>query len=140
MTETIVFPDAVSVCVEYGQAALIATGDTDTIVNARVTNDERQVTLSLTDSEVHSIVVQRSTIQCEIRTGDGPLAQEEAQDLGQLMRGAFGAMAGTVQSGETIYKVVDAQGLADSPDEKNGNSRYVFFFTISMRGAALVAS
>lgn len=137
-TETLVFPDAVAVCVAYGQAALVASGDAETTVNAKVTNDVRQVTLELMDSEIHSLVVQRSTIKCEIRTGDAPLAQNEAHDLGQLMRGLFGAMAGTVQDDVTIYKVTDAQGQASEPDEKTGNPRYVFFFSISMRGGALV--
>lgn len=134
--ETIVFPDAVAVCCTYGQSSLTAAGDLTTVVNSRVTNDERQVTLELTDSDIHDLVVQTSTIRAEVRTGDGPLAQQEAQDLGQLIRGLFGAMEGTTQSDATIYKVRDVQGLADSPDDRNGRARYTFHFSISMRGTA----
>lgn len=135
-TETLIYPDAVAVCCLYGQAALIAGGDTDTVVNSRPSNDTRQVTLELVDSQIENIVVQRSTIKVEIRTGDGPLAQQQAHDLGQLFRGLLGAMAGTVQAGANIYKVADVQGLTSTPDTTTGNPGYTFHIDVWMRGGA----
>lgn len=136
--ETIVFPDAVAVCCTYLTAALATAGDTDSRVGSRVGISPRQATLRLADAHVRNLVIQRSTIVIEIRTADGPRAQEEAQDLGQLLHGLLFAMKGTVQAGARIYTVEDTsvQGLADDPDPLTGRPRYTFAVVIAMRGGA----
>lgn len=138
MPETIIFPDCVAVCRAYLTAALAEAGDTETHVGARVNRAARQATLRLVDAEVRNMVIQRSTIVIEIRTGDQPTAQEEAQDLGQLLHGLLFAMKGTTQAGARIYTVEDTsvQGLTDDPDPLTGRPRYTFAVVIAMRGGA----
>lgn len=136
--EVILFPDAVGVSILYLKAALAAAGDTTTHIGTNITDAARQVRLELADAHIHSYVVQRSTIKVEIRTDDEPAAQEDAQDLAQLVRGLLGSMQGTVQAGATIYDVTDTvvPGLADQPDPITAKARYVFAIEIAMRGTA----
>lgn len=141
-TEVIVFPDAVQTCRAYLEAALAEAGDTDTEIADRIGRAIRQATLRLVNTEAVNLVVQRSTIEVAIRTGDDPTAKEEAHDLGQLLHALLFAMNGTTQPSGRVYNVADADlsgiaGLSDEPDPVTGKPRYTFGIAVSMRGTAL---
>lgn len=138
-TETIVFPDAVAVAIRYLSAALVAGGDSETHVGAHAADTDRFIIVSLAGTEKVNLVMQRSIVRFECWAGDGPFAQENSQDLGQLARALLVAMGGTVQAGATIYRVTDPallSGLENSPDPISGKDRYTFHLAISMRGGA----
>lgn len=137
--ETIVFPDAVTVCVTHLADALNDLGE-DAHVGSRRSGASREVVLTLVDAEVKQIVRQISTLRIDVWV-DETFGQTEAQDLGQLCRGILGAMAGTVQMGSTVYQVLDgAAGLSDDPDPISGTARYSFHLIVVLRGSALILS
>lgn len=140
MSETIVFPDALKIARDYLAAARVAGGDSATHFGGRISKQyDRQVVGTLVDSETHNLVVQRSTVRFDCYA-DETLGRQEAHDLGQWCRAALGAMAGTVQDGTTVYRVLDgAPGVNDSPDEISGKACYSFYVVLSLRGLALVA-
>lgn len=137
--ESIVFPDAVEITINYLNAAHAALGDSTTRAGTRLASDDtRGVIITLVDAEIHSLVIQTSTLRFECWVDTGPLSQEQAQDLGQRTRGLVGAMQGTTQGGSTVYKVTDlGAGLADNPDQLSGKERYTFEALVSLRGQAI---
>lgn len=134
--EVIVFPDAVSVSINFLAAAFLERAQ-DVKVGSRVGAGDRFVVVRLVDTEIQSLVVQRSTLEIENWVDKGPTSQEDAQDLGQLTRGLLGSMRGTKQAGTTVYSVEDVQGLHDEPDPLTGKERFVFEVATYMRGAAV---
>lgn len=139
MSELIICTDVVELALDYLSSARIAAGDSETRFGGRLANGyERQVIGTLVDSERPSLVVFRSTLRFDCYS-DETLGRTEAHDLGQWCRAALFALAGTVQAGTTIYRVLDGPGLSDNPDELTGKARYSFVVVLSTRGTAIPA-
>lgn len=136
MPETIVFPDPVALAIGVLSDGLVDAGD-DAHVAARIPSDIRWVTVAVIDSEIRSLVVQRTILRVACQVGDGPTAQKDAQALAQLARAILGSVAGTSVDGTTIYKVTDVH-LIDDPDQITGLNRTTFNVSISLRGAAVL--
>jgi|SRR6185437_2261941 len=134
--ETIVFPDPVELAIDALTAGLAEAGD-DARVGAKIPAASRWITITLIDTEVRDIVVQRSILRVACQVGDGPTAKKDAQALAQLVRAILGSIQGTQQAGTTVYKVTDVH-LADDPDQITGLNRVTFNVAISLRGTAVV--
>lgn len=136
VTEVLVGPDAVATAIDFLAAAFAAAGDTDIEFGARIVDAPRFLKVTLVDSQIRDLVIQRSVVKVEAWVDEGSTSQESAQDLGQLARGYLGAMAGTQQARGTVYRIADEtapQGLNDDPDPESGKQRYTFHVSISMR-------
>lgn len=138
MTETIVFADIVAVVLDYLRAGFVALGDSETVLGSRVPTAGRSLTVRLVDSEIRSLVIQKSTLRVECRDND-PLGQQRTHDMAQRARALLGALRGNVQAGVTIYQVTDlgVPGLDDDPDALSGVPRFVFDVSVSHRGTAV---
>lgn len=132
--ETIVFPDPVDLAIGALDAGLTDDGAQ---VGATIPNATRWVTVTLIDSEVRDLVVQRTILRCACQVGDGPTAKKDAQALAQLARAILGSLAVTIVNGTQVYKVADVH-LADDPDQITGLNRVTFNVAISLRGSAVL--
>ncbi len=132
--EVIVFPDPVALAIDVLDANLVDDGAQ---VGATIPAVARWVTVTLIDSEIRTLVVQRTILRVACQVGEGPTAKKDAQELAQLARAILGSIAGTSQNGTTVYKVSDVH-LADDPDQITGLNRVTFNVAISLRGAAVL--
>lgn len=138
MAEAILAPDALQLALNYLAAARVQAGDSVTHFGGKVASQyDRQVVGTLTDTEQHNLVVFRSTLRFDCYSEE-TLGRQEAHDLGQWSRALLGFMAGTVQAGTTVYRVLDGSpGVNDSPDELSGHNRFTFYVVLSLRGVAM---
>lgn len=134
--EVIVFPDPVSLAIDVLDAGLTDAGD-GAHVGATIPAASRWVTVTLIDSEVRDLVIQRTILRVACQVGDGPTAKKDAQSLAQLSRAVLGSVALTVWDGTPVYKVSDVH-LADDPDQLTGLNRVTFNVAISLRGTAVI--
>lgn len=136
MGEVIVFPDPVALAIGVLDAGLADAGDAAHVA-ATIPAGSRWVIVTLMDSEVRDLVVQRTILRVACQVGDGPTAKKDAQALAQLSRAILGSIQGTRQDGTTVYKVSDVH-LADDPDQVTGLNRTTFNVAISLRGTAVL--
>lgn len=134
--ETIVFPDPVELAIDVLVDGLADASDS-ALVGATIPAGARWVTVNLIDTEVRSLVIQRSILRIACQVGDGPTAKKDAQALAQLTRALLGAVQGTQVEGTTVYLVTDVH-LADDPDHITGLNRVTFNVAISLRGTAVL--
>lgn len=134
MEQTIVFPHAQTVAIDYVRARMVARGETAVKVQSRVPvpNDSDLVRIFRTGG-VSSLVVDSAQLTIEVSAE----TDDRADDLAELVRADIKAAQGTVQSNVTVYGVNEFTGPHEFPDpvyvERPRRSWSVQF---SVRGAA----
>jgi len=129
-----IYPDAVAVTNTYLRAALVAAGQEVPVVS-RVPNPR----------PVRFVRVQRTGgPETFVRLMDGAQVTVDcwapdpgaAMDLAQLVRRLLHNMAGTMQSGTSVHRVVEFGGPNDLPDPASSTPRVSFTVQVQMRGHA----
>jgi hypothetical protein len=134
MPTSLLFPDAVAVTSTYLRAGLAAAGQAVPVV-LRVPNPrpDKFVRIQRTGGpEVFTRVMDGAqlTVDCWAAT------DADAMDLAQLSRKLIHDMAGTVQSGVSVHRVVEFGGPSDLPDPVSESPRVTFTVQVQMRGLA----
>lgn len=132
MSETIVFPDAALLVIDYLNDHLAAS------VEPRIPAERPAAFLT-----VQRVGGPRATL-----VTDAPLLaieawgdnDEDAHDLAQEARAQLHALPGTVLDGVAVYRVDEAAGPALLPDPLSNQSRYVFTVAVHLRGTPAALS
>lgn len=133
MEETIVFPDARTIAINYVRDRMTARGEVDVVVASRVpsTNDHDLIRIFRTGG-TSSLVVDQAQLTIEIYAD----TDERAHDLAQLTRADLNAAEGTTQSNVAVYGVNEFSGPQEFPDPVSEKPRYSWTVQFSVRGAA----
>lgn len=137
MNETIVFPDATSVTIDYLLDRLAEHAETIPVVkDIPDPRPARFVRVLRLGGPRRNLVVDQATLAVE-SWDDDPAG---AMDLAQLVRGLLHAAEGVTEDGTTIYTVDEFSGPAELPDPLSNQPRVTQQFSIGFRGSALTGS
>jgi hypothetical protein len=132
-TAALAYPDAVTVVVNYLRAALAAAGRPVT-VSAKVPNP-RPVEL-VRVSRTGGPEVMPMIDGAQITVDCWAAATTSAFDIAALARRLVHNMAGTVQAGVSVHRVVEFGGPQDLPDPVSNTPRVTFTVQVQIRGQA----
>lgn len=126
MSDLFVFPDAVSLIIDYLNPEL------DVPVAPRVPNPrpDKFVTVARVGGPRRDIVTDRPLITIESWAG----SDEDAHDQAQIVRALLHEMPGRSIGGTAVYTVDEASGPQLLPDPLSDQPRYTFLVQIALRG------
>lgn len=132
-TVALQYPDAVAVINAYLRAALVAAGRAVPVVS-RVPNPRPTEFVKVQRTggpEVMPMVDgAQITVECWAATSG------DAMDIARAARRLIKNMEGTVQSGESVHRVVEVGGPQDFPDPASETPRASFTVQVQIRGRA----
>lgn len=133
MPVAVQYPSTVAVTNTYLRAALIAAGQTVPVVSrVPASRPTRFVQVSRTGGPEVFRMVDGAQITVDCWAG----TDADAEDLALLTRRLLHNMAGTVQSGVSVHRVIEVGGPSDLPDPVSAQPRMTFTVQIQMRGVA----
>jgi hypothetical protein len=127
----LIFPDVAEIAVKVSVAGLDALG-LSVPVGTRVPSPRPPefVRISRAGGTRRNLVTEDARIAVEAWAQ----AAEDAADLAEAVRSILHSIRGTVVDGVPIYRVDDAEGLADDPDALSDQPRYQFALSLTVRG------
>jgi hypothetical protein len=132
-TVALEYPDAVAVVNVYLRAALVAAGRAVPVVS-RIPNPRPAAFIRVQRTggpEVMPMVDgAQVTVDCWAAT------DADAMDIAREARRLIKNMEGTVQSGESVHRVVEVGGPQDFPDPVSAAPRATFTVQVQIRGRA----
>lgn len=134
--DPVLFPDTVTLSVDYLAEQLVDAGY-DTPVVSAVPNPRPAefVHLYRLGGPRNTPVSDRAQIAVDT-WGDDDIA---AHDLAQIARAHIVAMYGQVVAGVQVYRVDELSGPSSLPDPESGQARYSFQVAVMVRGTPLPA-
>jgi hypothetical protein len=135
MPTSLLYPDAVAVTNTYLRAALAAVGQVVPVVS-NIPSPDRPVKFVRVQRTGGPEVFARVMDGAQLTVDCWAATAAAAMDLAQLSRKLIHDMAGTVQSGVSVHRVVEFGGPSDLPDPVSESPRVTFTVQVQMRGLA----